>query len=92
MTPGEVSSLWSSQSTPPYSYNNVYPTGKLIHATVCFGFANSYDSYPYMARAFTDYGATIFVGAKVEIPRDHNDDFTDNFWISLINSHNTKQL
>jgi hypothetical protein len=84
LTPTEVSNLWYTQSTPPYSYISVYPTNTFIHATVCFGYSNSWDSYPYMARAFTDYGAKIFVGATVEIPAEHNDDFTAVFWESLV--------
>jgi len=67
---------------------SVYPFGMHIHATVCYGYSGTND-YPYMAKAFVDYGAEVFVGATVDIPLLHNDDFTSCFWYDLCQSDKT---
>lgn len=83
----EVVSLWYSQVEYPY-YIDVYPTDMIIHATVCYGFSGD-DGIPHMAKAFVDYGAAAFVGATVDIPKEHNDEFTEDFWYDLCQSDNT---
>ena len=86
LTPSEVISLWYSQHG---TYDtDVYPTDMIIHATVCHGFSGD-DGIPHMAKAFVDYGAASYVGATVDVPAKHSDEFTGDFWYDLCQSDKT---
>ena len=71
---------------PSVLANTNLPTDMIILASVCFGYADSPTSYPYMPAAFYWYeghawGALSYVGCtKLLASGDENDDV---FWSSL---------
>lgn len=81
--PSEIKALWYTQG-----YYDVHPWDMIIHATVCYGYAES-SSILYMPKAFVGDGAAAFVGATLKIPAEFNDLFTDNFWDFLCQQDKT---
>jgi len=87
--PSEIEALWYHDYDPLYDIEvDVYPYDMIIHATVCHGYSGN-DGIPHMAKAFVDYGAAAFVGATVDVPGKHNDEFTGDFWYDLCQSDKT---
>ncbi len=87
--PSEIEALWYHSYDPLNDIEiDVHPNDMIIHATVCYGYSGN-DGIPHMAKAFVDHGAEAFVGATVEIPGLHNDEYTGDFWYSLSQSDET---
>jgi hypothetical protein len=85
ISPTEVSALWY-RTVSGGLITDVHPRQTVILATVCYGYSGN-DGIPYMAKAFVNNGGAAFVGATVEVPNNHNDDFTSYFWTSLCINH-----